>query len=29
MEYYRDEPNNLPDDDNYNADSITNSALLK
>ena len=29
MEYYRDEPNNPPDDDNYNADSIANSALFK
>ena len=29
MEYYRDEPNNPSDDDNYNADSIANSALFK
>ena len=29
MDYYRDETNNPPDDDNYNADSIPNSALFK
>ena len=29
MYYYRDEPNNPPDADNYNADPITNSTLFK